>query len=426
MTPRARTIVVPHADLIGRTAVLAVTRLGAAGAVLAEPDWGSSDDPAAGGAPLVLPKREMPAGTRVGDALSVFVTLDSEDRPIATTRLPALQLGEVAFLRVTAVTPVGAFADWGLPKELLIPFREQTRDLRVGERHPVGLFVDKTGRLAGTMRVSEMLRAKPVVRPGEWVAGVAWRADPAVGLFVIVERRFVGLVPKSEPHGLERGASAMFRVARLRPDGRFELSLRAPAHEEIGDDAAHVLAILRAGAGGGSVGDASSPEEIRGRFGLSKKAFKRAVGRLLKEGAVVLGRDGALRVPSTPGALERSGAPAAAPAASPAGRPRRPRGRRRRTRPRRRSYRAGSRTRRGRPRSRRASAERAARRVRSRPPPPCRRRRRSRWWRRGRARPVGSMRRRAPRRARPVSRAWQASASPSRRGGARARAARAA
>jgi len=292
-------IVVPHVDLVGRTVVLAVARLDAAGAFLAEPDRsasaepdrGAGGDPATDPAPLLLPKREVPAGTRVGDALSVFVTLDSEDRPIATTRKPALQLGEVAFLRITAVTPVGAFADWSLPKELLIPFREQTRDLRVGERHPVGLFVDKTGRLAGTMRVSEMLRAQPVVRPGEWVAGEAWRTDPAVGLFVIVERRFVGLLPKSEPHGLERGASAMFRVTRIRPDRRFELSLRAPAHEEIGDDAAHVLAILRARTGG-PIGDASSPEEIRARFGLSKKAFKRAIGRLLKEGAVALGRDG--------------------------------------------------------------------------------------------------------------------------------------
>jgi predicted RNA-binding protein (virulence factor B family) len=209
--------------------------------------------------------------------------------------VPALQLGEVAFLRVTAVTAVGAFVDWGLPKELLVPFREQTRDLQVGERHPVGLFVDKTGRLAGTMRVSEMLRAKPVVTAGEWVAGEAWRTDPAVGLFAIIERRFVGLVPKSEPHGLTRGDSAMFRVTRVRPDGRFELSLRAKAHEELADDGAHVLAILGAEPRS-AVSDRASPEEIRTRFGLSKKAFKRAVGRLLKEGTVVLDAAGAVQL----------------------------------------------------------------------------------------------------------------------------------
>jgi predicted RNA-binding protein (virulence factor B family) len=288
------TITVPHADLVGRTVLLRIARLGAAGAFLApDPADGAPSD--ASGPAILLPKREVPKDARVGDELSLFVTLDSEDRPLATTRMPALQLGEVAFLRVTAVTAVGAFVDWGLPKELMVPFREQTRDLAVGERHPVGLFVDKTGRLAGTMRVSEMLRAKPVVRAGEWVAGEAWRTDPAVGLFVIVERRFVGLVPKSEPHGLERGASAMFRVTRVRADGKFELSLRAVAHEEMADDATHVLAILTSDRRL-ALGDRSTPDEIRARFGLSKKAFKRAVGRLLKDGSVTLDAAGVVRV----------------------------------------------------------------------------------------------------------------------------------
>jgi predicted RNA-binding protein (virulence factor B family) len=276
-----RTIVVPHADLVGRTTALRVRRLGPPGASLAR------DDDAPDAPTILLPKREVPADTKVGDEITVFVTLDSEDRPIATTRMPSVHLGEVAFLRITAITDVGVFVDWGLPKELLVPFREQTRDLKVGERHPVGLFIDKTGRLAGTMRVTEMLREKPVVRPGEWVAGEAWRVDPAVGLFVIVERRFVGLVPKSEPHALARGASAMFRVTRVRPDGKFELSLRAKAHEEIEDDAEHVLAILRE-PDAPPISEAATPDEIRARFGLSKKAFKRALGRLLKENTITI------------------------------------------------------------------------------------------------------------------------------------------
>jgi len=163
----------------------------------------------------------VPPGTTVGSDLSVFVTLDSDDRPLATTRVPKVQLDEVAFLTVTALTPIGAFVDWGLPKELLVPFREQTRDLKIGDRHPVGLFVDKTGRLAGTMRVSAMLRTQPVIAIDEWVVGEVWREDPAIGLFVIVERRFVGVVPRSEPHGLARGEAALFRVTRVLPDGKF-------------------------------------------------------------------------------------------------------------------------------------------------------------------------------------------------------------
>ncbi len=296
MSRRAETIVIPHGELVGRTAALRVRRLGSAGASLAVDRDASDDDPDA--SVLLLPKSEVPDGTQIGDELSVFVTLDSEDRPIATTLMPKVHLGEVAFLTITALTEVGIFVDWGLPKELLVPFREQTRELAVGQRHPVGLFLDKTGRLAGTMRISEMLRDKPEMTAGEWVAGEAWREDPAVGLFVIVERRFVGLVPKREPHALARGASAMFRVTRVLPDGKFELSLRAKAHEEIEDDAEHVLELLRE-PGAPPVSDRATPDEIRRRFGLSRKAFKRAVGRLLKDGVVAIDAAAVIRLKKT-------------------------------------------------------------------------------------------------------------------------------
>ncbi len=312
-------ISIPHQALLGRTVSLRIARTAAAGAFL-EPPAGAEDGP-----PILLPKREVPATAAVGDEVEVFVTLDSEDRPLATTRRPALGLGEVAFLKVTALTPIGVFVDWGMPKELLVPFREQTRDLRVGDRHPVGLRLDKTGRLAGTMRVSEMLRARPVVDAGEWVAGEAWRTDPAIGLFVIVERRYVGLVPKSEPHGLARGEAAMFRVTRVRADGKFELSLRAAAHAEIADDAAHVLRRLEH-PDTPAVGDRTDPEVVRAHFGLSKKAFKRALGRLLKEGRVTLDAAGNAVAPGKPtptaAALVTPSRPAPKAARSPAARAR--------------------------------------------------------------------------------------------------------
>jgi predicted RNA-binding protein (virulence factor B family) len=305
MPPPRRHVVVPHRQLLGRTVDLRVDRMAAAGAWLVDDASPDASDGAPSGASdaaadaIFLPKREVPDGTAVGDTIPVFVALDSEDRPLATTRRPHLQLGEVAFLRVSAATAIGVFVDWGLPKELLVPFREQTRDLAVGERHPVGLRLDKSGRLVGTMRVSELLRSQPVVGAGEWVTGAAWRTDPAVGLFVIVERRFVGLVPKSEPQGLARGESALFRVTRVRPDGKFELSLRAEAHRELADDAAHVLAILQLPTTP-KVGDHTSPDDIRTHFGLSKKAFKRALGRLLKDSAITLDAKGAAGVARTP------------------------------------------------------------------------------------------------------------------------------
>jgi hypothetical protein len=276
-------------DLLGRVVTLPIRRFGPPGAFLAL-DAGDlrPDAPV-----LLLPGSEVPEGAREGDALDVFVYLDSEDRPVATARVPRLALGEVAFLAVTDVVPFGAFVDWGLPKELLVPHAEQTRDLRVGERHPIGLYLDDSGRLAGTMKVSEMLRAQGDFELDGWVSGEAWRRDPELGVFVIVERRFVGLLPASEPHRLSRGETARFRVASVLPDGKIELSLRGHAHEEVERDAEKILAAL-ARPGTPRVGDRSSPEQIRALFGLSKKAFKRAVGRLLKERAVSLDREGFL------------------------------------------------------------------------------------------------------------------------------------
>lgn len=244
---------------------------------------------------ILLPNAEVPEGAREGDQLEVFVYLDSEDRPVATRRTPALTLGEVAFLEVVDVGRIGAFVDWGLPKHLLVPHAEQTRPVHPGDRHPIGLYVDDSQRLAGTMRVSELLRGRSAYRAGEWVEGEAWRLDHAIGLFVILERRSVGLLPAHEPHRLRRGERARFRVANVLADGKVELSLRAEAREQRDADAEHVLAIL-AKRGAPRVGDHSSPEQIREVFGLSKKAFKRAVGGLLKRGEVRLDADGCVVV----------------------------------------------------------------------------------------------------------------------------------
>lgn len=200
---------------------------------------------------------------------------------------PDLEAGDVAFLTVTALTPIGAFVDWGLPKELLVPFAEQTRDLEVGERVPIGVFIDNTGRFAGTMKIRELLTSTGEFELDEWVAGEAWRKELGVGVFVIVERRFLGLLPEHEPHTLQRGEAAKFRVARILRDGKIELSLRAPIEEQLEADAQHVLQILRQPSAA-KLSDHDDPERIREIVGLSKKAFKRAVGRLLKDGLVRL------------------------------------------------------------------------------------------------------------------------------------------
>ena len=279
----------PLPDLLGRFVTLEIRRFGRPGAFLVQP--GAGPDAEA----ILLLGPEIPPDAREGDQVPVFVALDSEGRLLATTKMPALELGEVAFLTVTACNEIGAFVDWGLPKELLVPFAEQTRDVKVGERHPIGLYVDSTGRLAGTMRVNRLLISDGEFQRDEWVEGVAWRNEPEIGLFVIVERRFLGLVPAQEPHTLARGEAARFRVTRVHPDGKIELSARGPVHEELERDAAVILEVL-ARPGAQPVGDKSPPEEIRARFGLSKKAFKRAVGTLLKTGRVDVDERGLVRI----------------------------------------------------------------------------------------------------------------------------------
>ena len=282
----------PLADLLGHRATLKVKRLASPGAYLAREHDGDRDA-------ILLPAEEVPGGTTEGDAVDVFVHLDSEGRPLATTRAARLEVGQVAFLTVSDCTRFGAFVDWGLPKELLVPFAEQTTEMRAGERYAIGLYVDNTGRLAGTMRVAEMVGRREVKarwQLDEWVQGEAWRNDPEIGLFVILEKELVGLLPGSEPHGLSRGQAARFRVSNLLPDGRIELSLRGHAHEELAGDARRILELVSR-EGGPPIGDRSTPDVIRSLLGLSKKAFKRAAGRLIKEGAVVVDGDGFLRRP---------------------------------------------------------------------------------------------------------------------------------
>jgi hypothetical protein len=280
----------PLADVLGRCVPLHIVRVGPTAADLAlHPGEQSA---------LALPRRELPEALQAGDVVEAVVYLDGEERPAATTQPTRVLRDEVAFLMVTGETRFGVFVDWGPPKELLVPIDEQTRPLRVGERVPIGLLLDDTDRLIGTMKIRELLRTGGDFTRDEWVEGEAWREEPGLGLFVILERTRIGLLPAVEPHRLRAGDAARFRVARVHPDGKVELSLRGLAVDELEDDATRVLAVLSAPkrTGAPRYSDASSPEEIRARFGISKKAFKRAVGGLLKRGAVAFDDDGFLVV----------------------------------------------------------------------------------------------------------------------------------
>jgi hypothetical protein len=273
---------------LGRRAELVVRKIDADAAWLGE-DANAADD-----ALIPLPSNEVTAPLTLGAVVDVFVYLDSDDRPIATTRVPKLALGEVEILTVADVTSFGAFVNWGLKKDLLVPLREQTRPLRIGDRCAVGLYIDDTNRLAGTMRVAELLSPGGEFARDEWVEGVAWREEPGLGLFVILEKRCLALLPATEPHALRHGDAARFRVAHVHADRKVEVSLRRLKHEELDDDAERLLELLLSPSPP-KLGDDSSPEWIKKMLGISKKAFKRAAGRLLKTRRVSIDHEGFLK-----------------------------------------------------------------------------------------------------------------------------------
>jgi uncharacterized protein len=277
-------------DVLATTVELPIKRVGSPGAFLDVSAFDARPD-----ATVLLLGPEIPEGAKVGDLVRVFLHLDSEARPLATTRRPLVERGLVAFAEVTETTHFGAFVDWGLAKELLVPFAEQTTEMRKGRRYPVSVILDATGRLIGTMKVTEVLRANRLsLAAGDYVEGEAWREEPRLGVFVILDRRGVGLLPASEPHDLVRGDRARFRVSRVLPDGKLELSLRALPHEQVEKDATAILAHLdRPGAP--PIGDDAHPEDLRRWVGVSKKAFKRAAGHLLKTRVVEVDGAGHLR-----------------------------------------------------------------------------------------------------------------------------------
>jgi predicted RNA-binding protein (virulence factor B family) len=264
--------------LLGQKCRLRLARLNATGAwLIADPE---------GGDEILLPGLEIPEGAAVGAVYDGFVYLDSKDRTTATLRQPLVSLGEVACLRAVDVAPMGCFVDWGLPKDLLVPKAEQTHTMSVGKAYFVSPYIDPTARLAATMKVAHLLRPGGGFRSDEWVPGVAYRTDPRTGLFVILQKKFIAVLPASEKHTLRIGQDALFRISRVLPDGKVEVSLRKVARDAIVDDAQTLLAAL-ARVPVPALSDASPPEVIQRHLGLSKKAFKRAASDLLKRGLIV-------------------------------------------------------------------------------------------------------------------------------------------
>lgn len=236
---------------------------------------------------VLLPKKQVPEGTKIGDEIEVFIYKDSEDRLIATTGTPKLQVGETAVLEVKEISKIGAFLDMGLEKDLLLPFKEQSHKVRQGEKCLVALYIDKSQRLAATMRVYAYMSNQSPYQKEDKVTGTVYEIKEDLGAFVAVENQYYGLIPKRElPSSIHEGDVIEARVTKVREDGKLDLSPKEKAYIQMDTDSELVMKVIGEFDGVLPFNDKASPEVIKIEFDMSKNAFKRAVGHLLKEGRI--------------------------------------------------------------------------------------------------------------------------------------------
>lgn len=241
---------------------------------------------------VLLPVKQVPAGSKAGDSLEVFLYKDSRDRLIATTREPRLTVGQVALLKVAQVSRIGAFLDWGLEKDLFLPYKQQTKRVRAGEEVLVSLYIDKSSRLCATMKIYEKLRMDSPYKKDDQVQGHVYEISDNFGAFVAVDDRYSALIPKKELYGkIEVGDHITARVTQVHEDGKLSLSIREKAYLQMEKDAEEVMKIINSYDGVLPFNDKAKPETIKRETGMSKNEFKRAVGRLLKAGKIEIGEN---------------------------------------------------------------------------------------------------------------------------------------
>lgn len=239
---------------------------------------------------VLLPAKMVPSDIEIGDALTVFVYRDSSDRMIATTKKPKIMLGQIAKLKVSQVSKIGAFLDWGLEKDLFLPYKEQTTHVSDGDECLVALYIDKSDRLAATMRVYHYLTNGSDYVKDSAVSGTVIEINPERGVYVAVDDKYFGMIPKNEVFGhLNVGDTFHGRVSKVREDGKLTISLKQKAYIQMDEDSSLILEKIKLNGGRLPFNDKADPELIKEYFDMSKNAFKRGVGRLLKEGKIRIG-----------------------------------------------------------------------------------------------------------------------------------------
>lgn len=241
---------------------------------------------------VLLPKKEVPVGAEVGDELEVFICRDSEERLIATISKPIAQVGEIALMKVNDVTKYGAFLDWGLGKDLFLPYKEQTYKVQVGDQVIVRVYTDKSDRLCGSMKIYNYLETDSGYSAQDIVTGLVYNYNPEYGAFIAVDNKYHGMVPKKEmTRDLKIGEKVDVRVKNVRADGKLELSLRNKSYLQMDEDAEKIYQFMVENGGELGYTEKVSPEKIRQDFQMSKSEFKRAIGRLLKERRITIGEN---------------------------------------------------------------------------------------------------------------------------------------
>lgn len=243
---------------------------------------------------ILLPSRYVPQGCKVGDELDVFIYLDNEERLVATTLTPLVQVGQFACLEVAWVNQYGAFLHWGLMKDLFVPFREQKMKMEVGKKYVVHAHLDdESYRIVASAKVERYLsKERAAYRPGQEVDILVWQKTD-LGFKAIINNAHAGLLYESEVfQPLHTGMSMKAYVKQVRDDGKIDLMLQKPGQAKVEDFSVTLLEYIREQGGHTPLNDKSPAEEIYAAFGVSKKTFKKAVGDLYKKRLVVLAEDG--------------------------------------------------------------------------------------------------------------------------------------
>lgn len=242
---------------------------------------------------VLLPIKQVPEGTKPGDKIEVFVYKDSSDRIIATTKRPKLTIGEIGFLKVVEISKIGAFLNWGLEKDLFLPYKEQVSEIRVNGEYMVGIYIDKSQRLCATMNLYNVLRTDSPYKVNDKVTGTVFSLRRGLGAMIAVDGKYLGMIHEKEIlKPLHIGDNVELRVNQVKEDGKLGLSLKDSPRMQIDKDGEKVYNKLIKNKGFLPFNDDSRPEEIAENFNMSKSSFKRAIGNLMKRKLIIINRKG--------------------------------------------------------------------------------------------------------------------------------------